>query len=192
MMQKMVRTNQKGFTLIELMIVVAIIGILAAIAIPNFLQYQLKAKTSEAKTNIGSIRTSQEAFKAEHDFYATCADNPGVAGVGSAKQAWSAAIAVAGSGWPEIGYTPSGDIYYTSEVASGGTVSAAAIQGIPAGSCGDAMAIGAAADLDGDAANGGFGFRVDNAAAVSAAAPGNTAALPAANNTLEDLAPGVF
>ena len=57
--------SSKGFTLIELMIVVAIIGILAAIAIPNFLQYQLKSKQSEAKVNLGAIKTSEVAFQAE-------------------------------------------------------------------------------------------------------------------------------
>jgi type IV pilus assembly protein PilA len=54
-----------GFTLIELMIVVAIIGILAAIAIPNFLAYQAKAKQSEAKVSLGAIFTSAVAYQAE-------------------------------------------------------------------------------------------------------------------------------
>jgi type IV pilus assembly protein PilA len=57
--------KQEGFTLIELMIVVAIIGILAAIAIPNFLTYQLKSRQSEAKVNLGAIKTSLIAFQAE-------------------------------------------------------------------------------------------------------------------------------
>ncbi|MEK7235921.1 MAG: prepilin-type N-terminal cleavage/methylation domain-containing protein [Nitrospirota bacterium] len=57
--------SQKGFTLIELMIVVAIIGILAAIAIPNFLAYQAKAKQSEAKVSLGAIFTSAVAYQAE-------------------------------------------------------------------------------------------------------------------------------
>jgi type IV pilus assembly protein PilA len=57
--------GQKGFTLIELMIVVAIIGILAAIAIPNFLAYQAKSKQSEAKVSLGAIFTSVTAFQAE-------------------------------------------------------------------------------------------------------------------------------
>ena len=57
--------GQKGFTLIELMIVVAIIGILAAIAIPNFVAYQAKSKQSEAKVSLGAIFTSAVAFNAE-------------------------------------------------------------------------------------------------------------------------------
>ena len=61
--------GQKGFTLIELMIVVAIIGILAAIAIPNFLQYQLKSRQSEAKVNLNAIKTSEIAFQAEKGCY---------------------------------------------------------------------------------------------------------------------------
>jgi len=61
--------GKKGFTLIELMIVVAIIGILAAIAIPNFLKFQAKSKMSEAKTNLGAIYTGQLSFFGEQNSY---------------------------------------------------------------------------------------------------------------------------
>ena len=61
--------GKKGFTLIELMIVVAIIGILAAIAIPNFLKFQAKSKQSEAKTNLGAIFTGQLSFFGEQNAY---------------------------------------------------------------------------------------------------------------------------
>jgi type IV pilus assembly protein PilA len=61
--------GKKGFTLIELMIVVAIIGILAAIAIPNFLRFQAKSKQSEAKTNLGGIFTAQIAFFGDNNFF---------------------------------------------------------------------------------------------------------------------------
>lgn len=55
----------KGFTLIELMIVVAIIGILAAIAIPNFLKFQARARQSEAKTNLKAVFTASKSMYAE-------------------------------------------------------------------------------------------------------------------------------
>jgi prepilin-type N-terminal cleavage/methylation domain-containing protein len=54
MLQKL-RSNSKGFTLIELMIVIAIIGILAAIAIPNFIAYRNKAYCSRAESDANSI-----------------------------------------------------------------------------------------------------------------------------------------
>ncbi len=69
MLSRMRMRNKKGFTLIELMIVVAIIGILAAIAIPNFLKFQAKSKMSEAKTNLGAIYTGQLAFFGEQNSY---------------------------------------------------------------------------------------------------------------------------
>ena len=64
----------KGFTLIELMIVVAIIGILAAIAIPNFLKFQCKAKQTEAKTGLKAVYTTQLAYNGEFGSYLNLTD----------------------------------------------------------------------------------------------------------------------
>lgn len=74
-MIKQFRKNE-GFTLIELMIVVAIIGILAAIAIPNFLSMQLRAKRSEVPTNLSAIRTAEQAYFQEYDSYTNVAVAP--------------------------------------------------------------------------------------------------------------------
>ena len=65
----MKKFSKKGFTLIELMIVVAIIGILAAIAIPNFMKFQAKSKQSEAKGNLKGIFTAQKSFYQEKNRY---------------------------------------------------------------------------------------------------------------------------
>lgn len=61
--------SEHGFSLTELMIVVAIIGILATIAIPNFLRYQARAKQTEAKNNLVAIHTAEIAYFAEHNSY---------------------------------------------------------------------------------------------------------------------------
>jgi type II secretion system protein G len=67
------RRNQKGFTLIELMIVVAIIGILAAIAIPQFASYRQRAQDSAAKSALKNLATAQEDYYQQNDAYANSA-----------------------------------------------------------------------------------------------------------------------
>jgi type IV pilus assembly protein PilA len=61
--------NQSGFSLVELMVVVAIIGILASLAIPSVGKYMAKARQSEAKTQLSSLYTAEKAFYAEYTAY---------------------------------------------------------------------------------------------------------------------------
>ncbi|MEW5701371.1 MAG: prepilin-type N-terminal cleavage/methylation domain-containing protein [Candidatus Zixiibacteriota bacterium] len=68
MFSRLHRTN-KGFTLIELMIVVVIIGILAALAIPRFMAATSKSKTSEAKQILKQIYVMERAYRQEYDTY---------------------------------------------------------------------------------------------------------------------------
>jgi type IV pilus assembly protein PilA len=66
---QLVKRFRTGFTLIELMIVVAIIGLLAALAIPNFLKFQARSKQSEARSNLKSYFTAERSYYADKQMF---------------------------------------------------------------------------------------------------------------------------
>ncbi|HVA28197.1 MAG TPA: prepilin-type N-terminal cleavage/methylation domain-containing protein [Candidatus Baltobacteraceae bacterium] len=64
-----VRTNERGFTLIEMMIVVAIIAILVAILVPNFMRARAQAQTAACEANLKEIATALELYQTDHQAY---------------------------------------------------------------------------------------------------------------------------
>lgn len=141
--KKTIRTmrkdREKGFTLIELMIVVAILGILAAIAIPNFMRFQAKSKQSEAKTNLGAIGTTAEAFRSERDTYI-------IAVIGDLG--WAPQGATRYSYWYDVAGTPTAFNTPTT-VSAGGCDTTAAPATVPVAVIGTFNSV-ANGDIDGN------------------------------------------
>ena len=78
-MKKGIRTllEETGFTLVELMVVVAIIGVLAAVAVPNYQRFQAKARQTEARSNLSNIRAVEISYAVDASTFTSCLANIG-------------------------------------------------------------------------------------------------------------------
>jgi prepilin-type N-terminal cleavage/methylation domain-containing protein len=114
--------KKEGFTLIELMIVIAIIGILAAIAIPQFSAYRTRSYNSSAQADVRNLATAQEAYYVDFSTYAT-----GVSALSGSSygymQSGNVTVSVNGNqtNYTITGYHTSGDKTYTL-TGPGGTI----------------------------------------------------------------------
>jgi type IV pilus assembly protein PilA len=111
-MQPHARRRKTGFTLIELMIVISIVGLLSSVAIPNYMRFQMKTKSTEAKSSLAAIRTAEESYFAEYGRYAPASPNP-IAIPGSSKTIFSPANV----GFRRLGFAPEGMVYFSYAVA---------------------------------------------------------------------------
>jgi prepilin-type N-terminal cleavage/methylation domain-containing protein len=138
----MLRAKPSGFTLTELMIVVAIIAILAAVAVPAYMKYVKSARTTEATANLAAIQSFEESYFSDNDQYVTAGANPAAFATQGNRQSWDSTMA----GWADLGnLMPNGrQLYFQYQVTAGrydGTTTlqyeapATAITHGPAGNC---------------------------------------------------------
>ena len=154
-----VKKNQ-GFSLVELMVVVAIIGIIATIAVPNFLKFQAKAKQSNAKTELSGIYTAEKAFFTEFATYHV--NLPYIGYVPDGVPLDASNCPNTSSSWPTR--------YYDTGFSAGG--SHATVSGLSSQPCGnsDANGVNYFGRSSNDAANGLTGATASSSAFTAAAA----------------------
>ena len=114
MLTKLTNKDQKGFTLIELMIVIAIIGILAAIAIPQFTNYKRRAGNSSAMSDLKNLATAEEVYHTDNNTYTSATASLSSAGFkGFSKNVTGAIPSASSTAFPATAASSAGNKTYT-------------------------------------------------------------------------------
>jgi prepilin-type N-terminal cleavage/methylation domain-containing protein len=102
----------RSFTLVELMVVVAVLAVLSSLAVGNYRNYKYKAARAELLTNVSGIRVAQQAYEAAQGVYVTDLTPRPDPTPGKAKRAW-----VTGTVFDVLAWTPDGEVFgsYTTE-----------------------------------------------------------------------------
>ena len=145
-MARIHENQSRGFTLVELMIVVAIIGVLASIAIPSFLNYQLTSKRAEAFANLASLAKAQKAYFAEFNAFLSVNSEP-AGTLGAPPTTIKRDSTSVDTAFASIGWAPEGDVFFDYDTVTFAAPQAATCTCV--GACFTAAAYG---NLDGDAA----------------------------------------
>jgi type IV pilus assembly protein PilA len=117
-----IQSEESGFTLIELLVVILIIGILAAIALPNFLGQRTKAQDSSAKSDARNMVSQMESCYTDNNTYTGCPGSATGLNVGTGSGQVSATPNSAGDGYSVVATSKSGNTF-TITKASSGTIS---------------------------------------------------------------------
>ncbi|MBW2245006.1 MAG: prepilin-type N-terminal cleavage/methylation domain-containing protein [Deltaproteobacteria bacterium] len=134
------RSHRSGFTLIELMIVVAIIGILAATGITSFQRFQTRSKLVEVRANLKGAATAQNSYFTEQGAYLAAAPTPAAPPTPS-KQVW---IGGGANAFDTTGFIPEGSVFFQYATDINGAATA--------------FTVSALGDLDGDGITSDFAY----------------------------------
>lgn len=121
-MSKRVLKNQKGFSLIELMVVVAIMGVLAAIGVPQYSKFQAKARQGEAKNSLAALYTAEQSFITEFNQFSVDLRNIGFGVSGNRLRYVTGFAATACTGYVTTGGAPAETANATNTWSDGSNV----------------------------------------------------------------------